>query len=350
MKDRTAMDDHVPLDYERAMIPLAPALPTLAGLQRPPAQIVANAREVAKVLTEVIEAQKLYTELSYFSQKENKMITRKHVRLEGWTTAGILCGSLLGDAVVPHTVSTGPVIEDGKVVGYEALVEARSASGLTLATAKGLCLRQEKRWKTADDFAISSMAQTRAASRALRLALGWIVTMSGFDTTPAEEMDGAVGNGGPQKAQPRQSQPRTVATDHRALQPEAPPADTPWATKLRELQQAKGLSIPQILDLLEVSDVGADNPADAMRNHLAALRLRHDWDSEQAFKNVHDAIIEALKKEPIDATSESAPDEWEQTVMEGELATQGAAATAPDDNPTGAGGAAPPKPKAPARK
>jgi hypothetical protein len=51
-----------------------------------------------------------------------------------------------------------------------------------------MCTKAENRWRTADDYAIRSMAQTRATSKALGSVLRFIVTLAGYDGTPAEEM------------------------------------------------------------------------------------------------------------------------------------------------------------------
>jgi hypothetical protein len=40
-----------------------------------------------------------------------------------------------------------------------------------------------------DEYAICSMAQTRATGKAFRNILGWLMRASGFSATPAEEMD-----------------------------------------------------------------------------------------------------------------------------------------------------------------
>ena len=46
----------------------------------------------------------------------------------------------------------------------------------------------EENWQDRDDYALRSMAQTRATSKALRQPLGFVITLAGFDPTPAEEM------------------------------------------------------------------------------------------------------------------------------------------------------------------
>ena len=43
-------------------------------------------------------------------------------------------------------------------------------------------------WAKADDYAIRSMAQTRATSKALRMPLGFVMELAGFDATPADEI------------------------------------------------------------------------------------------------------------------------------------------------------------------
>jgi hypothetical protein len=52
------------------------------------------------------------------------------------------------------------------------------------------CSNEEKKKHTFDEYAIASMAQTRATGKAFRVLLAWIMQASGYETTPAEEMDG----------------------------------------------------------------------------------------------------------------------------------------------------------------
>jgi hypothetical protein len=51
-----------------------------------------------------------------------------------------------------------------------------------------LCSSTESNWANKPEFQLMSMAQTRAAGKVLRLLLGWIVTLAGYEPTPAEEM------------------------------------------------------------------------------------------------------------------------------------------------------------------
>lgn len=54
-----------------------------------------------------------------------------------------------------------------------------------------LCSNDERGKEEFDEYAIMSMAQTRSIGKAYRLLIGWLMKSAGFQTTPAEEMDGA---------------------------------------------------------------------------------------------------------------------------------------------------------------
>lgn len=145
--------------------------------ERDPAKLLEKAQAHAKVLASVIEGQGLFTEIK----------GRRHVRIEGWTFLGTMLG------VFPVTVWTREVREDdGAPRGYIARVEARTISGAVVGAAEAQCLYEEPNWTGKPDYAVQSMAQTRAASKALRLPLGFVVTLAGFAETPAEEMDSIV--------------------------------------------------------------------------------------------------------------------------------------------------------------
>lgn len=146
---------------------------TLFGTSDPVA-IVERASQAADALASVIRKKGLF----------KKIGPKEHVFVEGWT----LCGSMLG--VFPVCVWTRPIrTEDSEEnLGWEARVEARTAHGAVVGAAEAMCLRAENNWRTRDDFALRSMAQTRATSKALRMPLGFVLTLAGYSATPAEEM------------------------------------------------------------------------------------------------------------------------------------------------------------------
>lgn len=134
-----------------------------------PVEVVEVATRVADALADVIRKKNLYAMIQ----------ERAHVRVEGWQ----LLGSMLGVTAV----CTGTEAVDG---GFRATVEARTTDGRVVGRADALCTKHEKRgpWKSADDYARLSMAQTRATSKALKGPLGFVVSLAGYQTTPAEEM------------------------------------------------------------------------------------------------------------------------------------------------------------------
>lgn len=140
-----------------------------------PDMIVASATSHANALAHVIEQKRLYKQIG----------GKKHVYVEGWT----LLGSMLG--VFPVCVWTKLVTaENGATLGWEARVEARTRTGEVVGAAESQCLRSEKTWAGRDDFSLRSMAQTRATSKALRMPLGFVMVLAGYEATPSDEMGG----------------------------------------------------------------------------------------------------------------------------------------------------------------
>src|SRR6266498_3549819 len=132
-----------------------------------PRETVARIADTAAALTDILKTKKLYASIQ----------GKNHVLVEGWT----LLGSMLG--VFPVCVWTHR-LEDG----WEARVEARTLAGVVVGAAEAECRTSEKRWASADSYAIRSMAQTRATSKALRQPLGFVVKLAGYEATPAEEI------------------------------------------------------------------------------------------------------------------------------------------------------------------
>lgn len=134
-----------------------------------PVEVVNKASEAASALKNVLDKQGLTTQIR----------GREHVNVEGWQTLGSMLGVF-------------PILQWTKRVehGWEARVEARTLTGATVGAGESQCLRTEQRgpWKDAEDYALRSMAQTRATSKALASALRFVMTLAGYESTPAEEM------------------------------------------------------------------------------------------------------------------------------------------------------------------
>ncbi len=111
---------------------------------------------------------------------------KQFVNVEGWQFAGASLGLM-------------PIITDTKdlsnetTIKYMATCEVRNiVSGDVVATGIALCSNAEKTKRYFDEYAILSMAQTRAIGKAYRNLLAWLMKAAGFEATPAEEMDFAV--------------------------------------------------------------------------------------------------------------------------------------------------------------
>lgn len=146
------------------------APPAKAGLfDLGPAQMVQAAAEVANVLKDVIKKQGLASNIG----------GKEYVKVEGWSTLGCFLGILPREREVRE-------LEDGS---YEAVVELYNLkTGQVVGQGSALCSVDEKRWRGADKYARRSMAITRATGKAYRLGFSWIMTLSGYEATPAEEM------------------------------------------------------------------------------------------------------------------------------------------------------------------
>ena len=78
--------------------------------------------------------------------------------------------------------------EIGQDEGYGACVEARTLAGFVVGRAEAVVMRDEevggkRKWLMAPRFQLISMAQTRRASKALRMPLGFVMQLAGYDAT-----------------------------------------------------------------------------------------------------------------------------------------------------------------------
>ena len=100
-----------------------------------PVEVLDHARRMADALKTVLD--------------EGGMTMRfgksEHVLIDGWQTLG----SMLG--VSPHIVWSRP-LDHGD--GWEARAEARTVDGRTVGSAEAMVTRDERNWRTADEYAL----------------------------------------------------------------------------------------------------------------------------------------------------------------------------------------------------
>jgi hypothetical protein len=132
-----------------------------------PAALVYGAAEMAKELATIIAKQKLFSVIQ----------GKRFVNVEGWTTLATMLGC------VAREIETTE--HDGVYVAIVELV--RMNDGACIGRASAEC-GEESPWSKRAKYARRSMAQTRATSKACRLAFSWIMQLAGYEVTPAEEM------------------------------------------------------------------------------------------------------------------------------------------------------------------
>ena len=135
---------------------------------------------------------KLSTELSQLIKEKglsSNIQGKQFVNVEGWQFAGASLG--LMPIITETTDLTRRGTEPGQLeIKYMAKCEVRNiTSGQLVATGVALCSNFERSKKGFDEYAILSMAQTRAIGKAYRNLLAWLMKAAGFEATPAEEMD-----------------------------------------------------------------------------------------------------------------------------------------------------------------
>jgi hypothetical protein len=154
-----------------------------------PEQVIAQFEKAARALIQVVERTKTYVEIR----------GRKFLRVEAWTTLGSFFG-LSAQVIETKKVSDEPTV-------YEATAVVVDRNGRVVSRATALCSSAEKAWEGRDEFQVLSMAQTRAVSKAFRLALSAVVVLGGYEPTPAEEIAPE-----PTTAEPQQPQPEPQRT------------------------------------------------------------------------------------------------------------------------------------------
>jgi len=102
----------------------------------------------------------------------------KFLKFEGWQMLARFFGYTVGIEKVEKLPN-----------GYSARAVVYDKEGRIIGAAEACCLRDEKNWANKPEFQLQSMAQTRAASKALRNILGWVAVLAKFQAVPAEEAE-----------------------------------------------------------------------------------------------------------------------------------------------------------------
>ena len=128
--------------------------------------------QMAKVLKQHIVQQQLFTNI----------VGKNYAHVEGWQFAGGLMG------IYPRVASVENM-SNNKEVKWRADVEVvRLKDDKVICRGFAICSNKEGKKRSFDEYAILSMAQTRAIGKAYRNIIGWVMKTAGYEATPSEEM------------------------------------------------------------------------------------------------------------------------------------------------------------------
>lgn len=167
--------------------------------------------------------------------KENKLFHhiqgKAYVNVEGWQYAGARLG------ILPVIEELHRIPTDTDEIKYQAHVKLYSIRNQAEGESKteqrfpeqrfpvgsgfAICSNKENGKRNYQEFAIASMAQTRAIGKAYRNILAWIIRAAGYEPTPAEEMD-YMSKGGSKIGKNSNTATRKSATDEGAAEDRPP--------------------------------------------------------------------------------------------------------------------------------
>ncbi|MCC3159487.1 hypothetical protein LJ737_19755 [Hymenobacter sp. 15J16-1T3B] len=274
----------------RAAKPAAPAAPATVAPAKPKAESY-DIRRSDETLA-------LAKDLANFI-KENKLSTqvqgKEFVNVEGWQYAGSRLGIV---PIVDHLVNLSTDTE----LKYQAkvtLFDLRSQH--TVGAGFAICSNKEQGKKFYQEFAISSMAQTRAIGKAYRNILAWIIRAAGYEPTPAEEMEYG-GHTQPESAknatagaskQPASPRPAASATSAPSAAPApmqavpAEPAQPAYATAEQKEEVIRLLNHPVVTRqertkmLLNINKLDQERAAQAIANLKKTIENRENAPTKQ---------------------------------------------------------------------
>ena len=125
------------------------------------------------------------------------IVDKNYVLVEGWQFAGGLLG------LFPKVLEVKD-LGNNKWLAQVEIINQKDNS--VVSSGFALCSKTEEKKKTFDEYAILSMAQTRAIGKAYRNLLGWVMKLAGYEATPAEEMK----KGKIRSVQTKPAQPKKV--------------------------------------------------------------------------------------------------------------------------------------------
>ncbi len=128
--------------------------------------------QMANRLKDYVVRQGLYTPI----------MGKNYVQVEGWQFAGGLLG------LIPRVVKVEDISKQGEIKWMAQVEIVNTKNQECVGTGFAVCSNKENKKKSFDEYAILSMAQTRAIGKAYRNLIGWVMKLAGYEGTPAEEI------------------------------------------------------------------------------------------------------------------------------------------------------------------
>ena len=237
-------------------------------LAQDPDQVLEQASRAARALVRAV------------SQNEAQYVVRigpsRHLRFEAWQTLSAFFGLSVSCEWTREVRDA-----EGRPLGWEARAVVRRGDRIVSA-AEAQCSVEEPSWRGKPAFQLRSMSQTRAAVKALRQALAWVVVLAGYQPTPAEEVEAAVDS--PSAAaeapqEPRQGDDKATDAQRRAI----------WA-RWKELAKGAGLKDDAIRVLVKAR-YGVEHSRELTRTQASELL---DWLRQASPEEVAEAVGKAV--------------------------------------------------------
>ncbi|MCC9137789.1 hypothetical protein ACFSKU_02165 [Pontibacter silvestris] len=227
--------------------------------------------------------------------KENRLYQniqgKEYVNVEGWQYAGSRLGIL---PVVDHVIN----ISSDDEIKYQAKVNLLDLRSQQIVGAGfAICSNREQGKKYYQEFAIASMAQTRAIGKAYRNILAWIIRAAGYEPTPVEEMD-YTGNDAAKEARPAVPTEKKATMKAAAADPapavEKDVAETQVSTSVRYASAKQKEEIIRLLNnpvitrqektkmLLNINRLDEERAAQAIDKLKKVIEEREDGQSAAA--------------------------------------------------------------------
>jgi len=168
------MNEVTTIPERGAMPATAPSGEVMLSLSTAPAEVIADAQKAAAALKDIIGRK----------PKPVRVNGEQYLEFEDWQTLGKFYG------VTAKVVSTS-LISIENVRGFEARAVAIDAAGREVSAADAMCLSDEANWKGKPLFTLRSMAQTRAAAKALRNVLSWVGVLAGYRPSALDDAEEA---------------------------------------------------------------------------------------------------------------------------------------------------------------